>query len=561
MALELAERYPPNPDAPRGLAYVLRTGQPDVEYDFTDEMLDAMAVEPEQARLVRELGLRAWIVVPILAGDQVLGAISMIGAESDRQFGPDDLAFAENLAARVAVAIQNARAFREAVRYKRVLDATLDAVIVFDPASLRISYVNQGAMDQLGYAEADLVGADATMVVEDIDAIGLRGLVAPLVTGALDAQTATLSYRHSRGRSVPVEVLLQHVVPAGEAGRIVAVARDIRDRIEAQATPPAARRVGARPGGRAERRHPGDGRRHLRLRPRTAGSSSPTRPPRTCSPTSTSRRTPRSSPSSTTRTGSRRRSARAAGRSSCALAASRSAGSSSSTYPVAVGPASRRRSGGRDDRRAARRHRGAPAAGRPRHVHRRPVARAADAGHDDLRAARRSWPATARRSTRRRSREIFDDIVVESERLHRLVEDVVALNRFGDEGGDVGAEPVLLQRILPSVVRSEEGRWPGVTFELDVPPGLPTVDRRPDLRRAGRPQPALECGEVRRHRHRRSRSRVEAATTRCSVRDPRRRAGLPAGRVASGSSSCSSARRGPRGRPPAPGSGCSSAPG
>ena len=160
---------------------MLRTGQPDVEYDFTDEMLDAMAVEPEQARLVRELGLRAWIVVPILAGDQVLGAISMIGAESDRQFGPDDLAFAENLAARVAVAIQNARAFREAVRYKRVLDATLDAVIVFDPASLRISYVNQGAMDQLGYAEADLVGADATMVVEDLDAIGLRGLVAPLV--------------------------------------------------------------------------------------------------------------------------------------------------------------------------------------------------------------------------------------------------------------------------------------------------------------------------------------------------------------------------------------------
>jgi signal transduction histidine kinase len=71
--------------------------------------------------------------------------------------------------------------------------------------------------------------------------------------------------------------------------------------------------------------------------------------------------------------------------------------------------------------------------------------------------------------------EIFDDIVVESERLHRLVEDVVAMTRFGDEGGDVGAEPVLLQRLLPSVVSSEDGRWPGVTFAIDVPPGLPTV--------------------------------------------------------------------------------------
>ena len=71
--------------------------------------------------------------------------------------------------------------------------------------------------------------------------------------------------------------------------------------------------------------------------------------------------------------------------------------------------------------------------------------------------------------------EIFDDIVIESERLHRLVEDVVAMTRFGDEGGDVGAEPVLLQRLLPSVVASEEGRWPGVSFEADVPAGLPTV--------------------------------------------------------------------------------------
>jgi signal transduction histidine kinase len=71
--------------------------------------------------------------------------------------------------------------------------------------------------------------------------------------------------------------------------------------------------------------------------------------------------------------------------------------------------------------------------------------------------------------------EIFTDIVLESERLHRLVEDVVAMTRFGDEGGDAGAEPVLLQRLLPAVIASEEGRWPGVTFELSLPSGLPTV--------------------------------------------------------------------------------------
>ena len=49
------------------------------------------------------------------------------------------------------------------------------------------------------------------------------------------------------------------------------------------------------------------------------------------------------------------------------------------------------------------------------------------------------------------------------------------MTRFGEEGGDVGAEPVLLQRLLPAVIASEEGRWPGVTFDVSMPAGLPTV--------------------------------------------------------------------------------------
>jgi two-component system sensor histidine kinase KdpD len=76
-------------------------------------------------------------------------------------------------------------------------------------------------------------------------------------------------------------------------------------------------------------------------------------------------------------------------------------------------------------------------------------------------------------------RGIFRDIHEEAERLQRLVEDVVALNRFGEDAGEIGWEPVLLQRLLPRVVESEEGRWPGVRFELDIAPGLPTVTADP----------------------------------------------------------------------------------
>jgi K+-sensing histidine kinase KdpD len=59
--------------------------------------------------------------------------------------------------------------------------------------------------------------------------------------------------------------------------------------------------------------------------------------------------------------------------------------------------------------------------------------------------------------------------------LKRLVEDVVAMSRFGESDADVGREPVLLQRVVPGVVGSEEERWPGVTFTINTISGLPTV--------------------------------------------------------------------------------------
>jgi PAS domain S-box-containing protein len=70
---------------------------------------------------------------------------------------------------------------------------------------------------------------------------------------------------------------------------------------------------------------------------------------------------------------------------------------------------------------------------------------------------------------------IFEDIHTEAERLHRLVEDVVALTRFGEGALEIGNEPVLLQRVLPAVARSEQGRWPGGRFELELTQDLPPV--------------------------------------------------------------------------------------
>jgi signal transduction histidine kinase len=71
--------------------------------------------------------------------------------------------------------------------------------------------------------------------------------------------------------------------------------------------------------------------------------------------------------------------------------------------------------------------------------------------------------------------ELTRDLASETDRLYRLVEDLLVLSRYEREALDLVPEPVLLQRLIPSVAGTEQGRWPGVTIDLDVEPDLPPV--------------------------------------------------------------------------------------
>jgi signal transduction histidine kinase len=114
LARELRRRYPPDFEAPRGLPQVLRTGQPELVEEVSDTLLVALARDEEHLRIVRELGLTSAMIVPLVARERILGAITLVAAESGRRYGAQDLAFAEELARRAALAIDNARLYREA---------------------------------------------------------------------------------------------------------------------------------------------------------------------------------------------------------------------------------------------------------------------------------------------------------------------------------------------------------------------------------------------------------------------------------------------------------------
>lgn len=112
LAHQLRRRYPPDPHSRYGAAHVLKTGRSELMSDIPDALLTTAISDPELLQIMRGLGLRSSMVVPLIAGGRILGAISFVASESQRRFDSFDLALAEDLARRAAVAVDNARLYR-----------------------------------------------------------------------------------------------------------------------------------------------------------------------------------------------------------------------------------------------------------------------------------------------------------------------------------------------------------------------------------------------------------------------------------------------------------------
>jgi PAS domain S-box-containing protein len=140
---------------------------------------------------------------------------------------------------RVAVAHVDVTAIRESQlameQALATLDATEDGVFMFDPETLRFSYVNQGAVRQLGYGRAELLGLTPMDILADLDESNLRHLIDPMLAGEVLTRQLTTRYRHQDGHETPVEINLQFILPPdGGAPRFIAVVRDITERQQAQ---------------------------------------------------------------------------------------------------------------------------------------------------------------------------------------------------------------------------------------------------------------------------------------------------------------------------------------
>ena len=173
-AYELQVRYPPDPDALTGVPQVLRTGKPEFFPSIPEELLDeAIGDDQELRRIIDELGLKSTICVPLIARGRTLGAVTLIAAETHPPYTQADFEQAVELARRAAVAVDNARLYREAERgadAARALAYVADGVALLDTNG-RVLHWNAAAASITGVAEEGAVGRLVGEVMPAWDAL------------------------------------------------------------------------------------------------------------------------------------------------------------------------------------------------------------------------------------------------------------------------------------------------------------------------------------------------------------------------------------------------------
>jgi PAS domain S-box-containing protein len=147
-------------------ARVIRTAEPVFLREVPQELLDeAVARDPNAAQALEEISIRSAITLPLRSGERTFGALTLVSEVKELE--DSDFELAQELAARAAIAVENARLYREAERRAEAALALAyvgDGVVLLDEDG-RVRFWNAAAAAITGVRETDALGRRPAEVV------------------------------------------------------------------------------------------------------------------------------------------------------------------------------------------------------------------------------------------------------------------------------------------------------------------------------------------------------------------------------------------------------------
>ena len=159
---------------------VLQSGEPELHQEVSDAQLRQVAVSAEQLEVYRALGIRSAVVVPMTAPTRAVGVMSFFTSVSGRRLGPADLALAEQLGRRAAVAVENARLHTTLGDVAQTLQQSLRPAAIPEVAGWKIGALYRPALEEprieVGgdFYEVFDTSGNAFAVIGDVTGHGVR---------------------------------------------------------------------------------------------------------------------------------------------------------------------------------------------------------------------------------------------------------------------------------------------------------------------------------------------------------------------------------------------------
>lgn len=124
----IRQRYPLERNPAHPVVRAVHAGERTFSPEISPELLGAISRDEGQLALLQQVGITSYMCVPLVARGRRIGAVAFVLADPVRRYTADDLALADDLAGRAALAVDNARLYQEAQSALKVRDDFLTAV-------------------------------------------------------------------------------------------------------------------------------------------------------------------------------------------------------------------------------------------------------------------------------------------------------------------------------------------------------------------------------------------------------------------------------------------------